>query len=144
MLTVVDRLAYRSEMRIEAAVEPDHQRRARFPHHREAFFDPLHIEIDRLLAEDRLAGAGEALDQVGMGVGRRADDDRIDIRGLLDLVDGANLAAMRCGKILGRLFKGIGDGNEFRLRGSTSPPWREPCRYGPHRADQNEQSFLTS
>ena len=38
------------------------------------------VEIDRLLAEDRLAGAGRRLDQIGMGVGRAGDQDRIDGR----------------------------------------------------------------
>ena len=38
------------------------------------------VEIERLLAEDRLAGAGRRFDQIGMGVGRAGDQDRIDGR----------------------------------------------------------------
>ena len=38
-------------------------------------------KIDRLFAEHRLAGPGRLLDQVGVGVGRRADQDRVDVAG---------------------------------------------------------------
>jgi len=33
------------------------------------------VEIERLLAEDRLAGAGRRFDEIGMGVGRASDQD---------------------------------------------------------------------
>ena len=36
------------------------------------------VEVDRLFAEDRLAGGGAGLDQVGMRVGRARDQQRID------------------------------------------------------------------
>jgi hypothetical protein len=79
----------------------------------EAGLDALGVEIDRLFAEDRLAGAGEALDQVGMGVGRRADDDGVDILGGEDRVDGADVAAILIGNRLRRGGHGVGHGHQL-------------------------------
>ena len=102
-------------MRIEAAVEADHQLYTGLPDHLQAIPDAGKRQVDRLLAEDCLARAREALDQVCMGVGRRADDDRIDILRGLDFVDRADLAAIPVGDRLRRLLEGIGDGDEARI-----------------------------
>ncbi len=69
--------------------------------------------VDRLFAEDRLAGAGEALDQVGMRIGRRADDDGVDILGGLDRFDRAHFAAIGGSDRFGSLREGVGDGHEL-------------------------------
>ena len=129
-------------MRIEAAIEADHQRGAGFPDHRKAFLDALHVEIDRLLAEDRLSGPGKALDQIRMRIGRRADDDGIDIRSLLDLVDGADFAAMRSGKILGGLFKASATATSFALGlDVTAFAWTLPIRPAPSRPKRTVISY---
>ena len=82
----------------------------------DAGLDAGDVEIDRLFAEDRLAGAGKALDQVGMGIGRRADDDGVDIRWRLDRLDGADLAAIGRGDRVGGRWKGVGHGDELGIR----------------------------
>ena len=46
------------KLRVEAAVEADHQRRLLLRDHGEAGAHALGVEVDRLLAEDRLAGLG--------------------------------------------------------------------------------------
>jgi hypothetical protein len=65
---------------IEAAIEAYHQRHAAFGHDREARFGPTPVEVERLLTEDGLAGAGRRLDEVGMGVGRAGDDNGVNCR----------------------------------------------------------------
>jgi hypothetical protein len=70
---------HRREVRIEAPVEADHQAALGGTHNLQAGANARRVEIDRLLAEHRLAGAHRALDQVGMHVGRRADHDRVDV-----------------------------------------------------------------
>ncbi len=69
-------LAQGAEARVEAAVEADQQRHARLLGDLEAGIDAGEAEVDRLLAEDRLAGLGRPLDQVGVGVGRAGDGQR--------------------------------------------------------------------
>lgn len=51
-----------------------------------------------------------------MGVGRRADDDGVDVFGFFDGVDGAHLSTIGCRQFLCRLLEGIGYGNQFGLR----------------------------
>ena len=102
-------------MGIEAPVKANHQRGAFGIDHLEAGFDALDIEVDRLFAEDGLAGAGELFDQVGMGVGGRADDDCVDIGRLEDRIDAAHFGAILSGEVGGSLLKGIGHGNELGL-----------------------------
>ena len=102
-------------MRVEAAVEADHQLRAGRLHHLQAGLHPGDVEIDRLLAEDRLPLAGEHLDQVGMGVGRGADHHRVHVRRLRDRLDGAHLGAVLPGQPVGRLRHGVGDRHQPRL-----------------------------
>ena len=64
---------------------------------REAGVDPRARQIDRLLAQDRLAGARRRLDQVGMGVGRARDQHRRDRRIRQRLLGGRDQSAGRLG-----------------------------------------------
>ena len=82
----------------------------------EAGLDARRSKIDRLLAEHRLAGAGAALDEVGMGVGGRADQDGVDVRSLDDLVERRDLGAGRRGERLRRGRVRVGDRDEPRIR----------------------------
>lgn len=66
-------------MGIEASVEPDHERDGVPGQHLDALVEAAEIEVDRLLAEDRLAGLGGGGDQLEMGVGRRADQHRVEV-----------------------------------------------------------------
>ena len=67
---VVDRLPHRLEVRVEPPVEPDHQRRTGRLHHFEARLHPADVEVDRLLAEDRLpARAKRSIRSACMSVG---------------------------------------------------------------------------
>ena len=63
----------RGEVHVEAAIEADHQRHARPLHGIEARAHAIGGQVDRLLAEDRLAGRGSALDVVDVGRRRRTD-----------------------------------------------------------------------
>ena len=122
-LAIREAPAQAREVRIEAAVEADHQRRAGLLDRAEAGLDAGAREIDRLLAEHRLAGARAALDQIGMGRGGRADQNGVDVGALDDVVEGGNLGA-RCG---GKLLRGgrmrIGDRDEagIRMGGGVAP-----------------------
>jgi hypothetical protein len=71
-------LLERRERRVEAALEADHADHAGLLHGVGAGARAIHREIDRLLAEDGLAGTGRARDEIGVGVGRRADHDGAD------------------------------------------------------------------
>ena len=51
-----------------------------------------------------------------MSIGRRADDDGVDVIGGLDLADRAHLGAILRGKRVGRIGHGIGHGNETGVR----------------------------
>ena len=77
-LAGVDAAAHLVEGRVEAALEADHAGDTGGAHLLAALDRTRHRQVDRLLAEDVLAGGGRAGDQVGVGAGGRADDDRID------------------------------------------------------------------
>lgn len=116
-------LLQRGEIRVEAAVEADHQRLARFLDRRQAAADAGGVEIDRLLAEHGLAGRDSLLDQIGMGVGRRADQDGVDRRIGEDRLRARRLGAGRGGERGGSLRHRVGDGDEFGIaaRGDVQP-----------------------
>ena len=101
------------EMRVKAAVEADHQHGLGVAHDLEAGLDTGQRQIDRLFAEDRLAGLGEFLDQVGMGVGRRADHDGVDVLGGQNRLDRANLAAVLISNRLSGGRHGVGHGDQL-------------------------------
>ena len=61
---------------VETSVEADHERRARVFDDGEAVAHPREVEVDGFFAEDRLAELREALDQIGMGVGRACRSPR--------------------------------------------------------------------
>jgi hypothetical protein len=93
----------------QTPVEADHQRGAGRAHHIETGADARGIEIDRLFAEHRLAGADGALDQIGMDVGRCADHHRIDVPCRDDRINRADCGAGRQRKALRRRGIRIGD-----------------------------------
>jgi len=64
----------------EGAVEAGEDRHARALDDLDQFADARGRHVDRLFAEDRLAGFCAGLDQVEMRVRRRADDDGLDRR----------------------------------------------------------------
>ena len=101
-------------MGVKAAVEADHQHGPGVAHDLEAGFYAVNRQVDGLFAEDRLAGAGEGFDQVGMGVGRRADHHGVDILGGQDGVNLSHLAAVLIGYGLRRRFHGIRHCHQFR------------------------------
>ena len=94
-LSLVEALAQAGEVRVEAAVEADHQRRARLLDSGKATHDALARQIHRLLAEHGLAGLRATLDEIGMGRSRRADEDGIHVGALGDLLQRRNLSSRR-------------------------------------------------
>ena len=76
----VDSRAQGGKAGIEAPVKADGEGDAGFADHVEACFDPPDVQIERFLAEDGLACPRRGLDQVGVGIGRAGDDDRLDLR----------------------------------------------------------------
>ena len=70
----------RTVSRVEAAIECDKERHVVLHQRPGAIINPGEVEIDRLLAEDCLAGARGRFDDRSMGARRRADDDGIDAR----------------------------------------------------------------
>ena len=52
--------------RIETAVETDPERHSKLLHLRQAFVDPRDVQINRLLAESRLAASGGSKDEIDM------------------------------------------------------------------------------
>jgi hypothetical protein len=103
-------------MGIEAAVEADHQRGLGLVDDLQAVAHPGDAEIDRLFAEDRLAGAGKFFDETGMGVGRGADDHGVDVLRPGDVVDAAHLGPVGRGDIPGRLGQGVGHRHQPGIR----------------------------
>ena len=113
---LVDCALQSREMGIEAPVETDHQRRRGFIDDRKALPDALERQVDRLFAEDRLAGPREALDEIGMGIGRGADRDGINVGCGQDLVDRRDPRAMGLGKGVRGGIEGVRHGDEPRAR----------------------------
>ena len=112
----------RPEIRIEPALKADHQRAAFGLDGGKAPLRAGHRKIDGLLAEDRLAGAHEPLDQVGVRVGRRADDCGVDVVGALDPVDRADFAPKGVRHVPRGLGHGVGDGDQLRSRNGGDGP----------------------
>jgi hypothetical protein len=92
-------------MRIEAAVETDHQHDAGAPDGIQAGPHPWRRQVDRLLAEDRPAGGGGTLDVVGVRRRRRADQHRI---GRERRIQGQRLRAALAGQTLRRVRIDVG------------------------------------
>ena len=80
-----------------------------FAHNLQAAVHPREVEVDGLLAEDRLAGARRRLDQLGMGVGGAGDDDRIHRRISKRRLGVDHLRPVGRGQILGRLAVDVDD-----------------------------------
>jgi len=69
------------KVRIEAAVEPDHQRDAAALGHRNARSGASLSKIERFFAEDRLAAWAARLDPFGMGISRAGDERTASMAG---------------------------------------------------------------
>ena len=109
------RLRSAEEIGIEAAIEANHERRAGLLDHFKASADAVNVEVDRLLAEDRLLGARGPFDEIGVGVGRRANGDGIDLLGGEDRVDFGDLGACRLGQDRGRRWIRVGDESDLAV-----------------------------
>jgi hypothetical protein len=87
-------------------------------------------------AEDRLAGLGEAFDQIGMGVGRRADDDGVDVPDFNDDSTGA----------IGRASSVAAFSNASATATSFASDWSRrrgvDLAGGRHRGGRSEQSWV--
>jgi hypothetical protein len=105
-----------TETRIETTIESDHQPTVRTMHHIEAGADSGRAEVDRLFGEYGLADAHRALDQIRMGIGRRADDDSVYVRRRDNRIDRADRRTMRGSEPLCGRRIGIGDGGESCAR----------------------------
>ena len=104
---------------VKAAAETDLQLNARFLGSIDCRMHLREIIIDRLLAENVLACVRSLNDVLGMGVGRRANQNCLDFRIVQDIVCilGAILDAISLGKRLGLLVhKRVCDGLDFHLR----------------------------
>jgi hypothetical protein len=102
-LAGADRLLDRVEGWIVAPVEADLDRHAQGPDLVPAGVDLGDVEVDRLLAQDRLAGPGRGGDQLDVRVRGRGDQDGLDRRIGQHLGDAAGrLAAVLLRHSLGR------------------------------------------
>ena len=112
----VDGAADRGEGAVEAAVEGQHHPAAHALDLGGGAFALGDVEVDRLLAEHRLAELDRLQEQADMGVGRRADHHGIDVRpGDRRHRIAHRLGAERLRQRLDRLGERIGDGDELRL-----------------------------
>ena len=104
---------------VEAAAETDLQLNAGFPGCVDGSVNLLQIIIDRLLAEDVLACVSSLDDVLGMGVGRGANQNCIDlgiVQNVVCVLGGVRNAA-GLGKSLGLLIhKRVSDGLDLHLR----------------------------
>ncbi len=87
--------------RIEAPVEADREGHLGLRQDAGSAVDLGEVEIDRLLAEDRLAGAGRAADQLGMGMGGGADHHRAQLTVGQCLLQADDRRAMLVGQHIG-------------------------------------------
>ena len=99
----------RPEARVEAAVEGDHERHFGLSHRRQALIDAVERQVDRLFAEDGLAGARRGDGKLGVRVGRGRDDDRVDGRVPERLRSVRDLSAVLVGKRLRGLWVDVDD-----------------------------------
>ena len=97
-LARVEARLQRRERRIVATLEPDEAGHARLRHRLRAVARAVEREVDRLLAEDRLARRRRAHDQVGVGVGGRGDHHRAHVRVGEDRVGAGDLCAVPAGE----------------------------------------------
>ena len=99
----------RGEGRIEAALEADQTSFSGRVDDLLALARPAEFEVDRLLAEDMLAGSGGALDEVGVGVGRRADEHGVNATVGKDLFDRDDFRPEHGGELRGRFRNCVRD-----------------------------------
>ncbi len=97
------------EIRVEAAIETDHQRHAAFLSDGNARLGTAAVEVERLFAEHRLARARRGFDKIGVAVGRAGNHDRIYGRVGESLRLAADRGAVAAGQSLCRRAVGIDD-----------------------------------
>ena len=102
-------------MRVEAAVEANHQRHAAFFCDRDASLGTATVEIKRLLAEYGLARPRRRFNEIGVGIGRAGYDDRIDLRIGERLLVAAKDRAMAYGQAFGGGMIRINDEAQPRI-----------------------------
>ena len=110
----------RTKVRIKAAVKADHQRYAGLLDNFQRLGYALGIQINRLFAEDRLAGLRRTLNEVRMRRGWRANHYRINVFGRKDRINVANFRTGRLGQRFCRLWKRVGNRNQLSLRRGRS------------------------
>lgn len=107
----------RGEGGVEAAVEAEHDGGRHGIELGAGGLDVLHVQGDRLLAQDRLAGLGGREEVGDVQGGGRADDDGVDVRvgeDLLGLL--ARAGPVETGEVLGGRAHGVADEGELGLR----------------------------
>src|SRR5258708_37616730 len=83
------------EMGTIPPIEPNHQRHTGPLGDAYASPNSLRRKIDRLFAQDRLPLECRSLDEIGMGIRRRCDDDGIYVRGADEVTGGFEPGAKR-------------------------------------------------
>ena len=108
-LTRINRGTQCLEVGVKAALEADHQGAV-------GLFDCFktcahagHVQIDGFFAKHRFAGARELFDQIGVGVGWRADHHSVDVVRGGDVVNTSNITAKGRLRGLCRGKDGVGD-----------------------------------
>ncbi len=117
------RLADTGEVGVEAAVESDLKLHACGFDRSQGVVDLFQAESDRLLAEDMLAGFGGRDDEIGVGIGRRADQHRFDCRVVKNLSAGdgdLRNAAMSSQRLRGFAVH-VRNGDDLRLQANGRP-----------------------
>ena len=102
--TRFQRLLEPAEIRIKAPVEPDHDRLVGPRHLLLAGACPRQTEIDRLLAQNRLARSNRRFDQIRMRIRRSRDQDGVNRRVGDDVFGRARSGVVLSGEFL-RVFR---------------------------------------
>src|SRR5262245_59035250 len=85
-IACLDLLMDLAEVGVVAPIKANLKLDASLVYSGQRLIDPLQVEVDGLLAENVLARCGGLLDDFGVGIGRRTDDDRVDLAALENLV----------------------------------------------------------
>ncbi len=110
-LARVDHIADLAEVRVVAAVEADLQLDACFVYGSQRLIDAFQIEVNRLFTKDLLARRCGLFDDLGVRVGRRADNDRVDVFAVENfmIVRMGGRDVEPRGNLLGGILLNIGD-----------------------------------
>ncbi len=77
--TLLDRLAHPTEIRVEAPIKSDLKHHAPSVHSSESSVNALQRQIDRFLAKDVFTRLRGFFDDLGVGIGRRADHHGLNV-----------------------------------------------------------------